>query len=178
MVPTKRDKGIPPPPRVGRDCCGLLCCCTATHFNPPSPWGEGRHRNGTPGGSPGISIHPPREGRDFFIFAGRLSQIVISIHPPRKGRDSASGLGPDQTIHFNPPSPQGEGLQREWANAVIVGRFQSTLPARGGTCGTPGFEGVFAKFQSTLPVWGGTLAMQARCPAGLISIHSPRGGRD
>ena len=59
-----------------------------------------------------------------------------------------------------------------------TGRFQSTLPVRGGTCGTPGFEGVFAKFQSTLPVGGGTLAMQARCPAGLISIHSPRGGRD
>ena len=54
--------------------------------------------------------------------------------------------------------------------------FQSTLPVWGGTCGTPGFEGVFAKFQSTLPVGGGTLAMQARCPAGLISIHSPRVG--
>ena len=149
---------------------------------------------------PGISIHPPRGGRDLRVWPRYRPRPHFNPPSPcgerpfffrRASRNPQfqstlpvwGGTWPwlrvwHTVTDFNPPSPQGEGLQREWANAVIVGRFQSTLPARGGTCGTPGFEGVFAKFQSTLPVWGGTLAMQARCPAGLISIHSPRGGRD
>ena len=59
--------------------------------------------------------------------------VIISIHPPHEGRDLT---------------------WEHWEE--FCGEFQSTLPVRGGTCGTPGFEGVFAKFQSTLPVGGGT----------------------
>ncbi len=34
----------------------------------------------------GISIHPPREGRDLINCTLR-TDITISIHPPREGRD-------------------------------------------------------------------------------------------
>ena len=34
----------------------------------------------------GISIHPPREGRDAEFIGGELL-LDISIHPPREGRD-------------------------------------------------------------------------------------------
>ena len=75
------------PPRGGRDppCClcspGTTlfqstlpvgggtpgrCPCPArpSHFNPPSPWGEGLSRPGVVTEAVLISIHPPRGGRD------------------------------------------------------------------------------------------------------------------
>ena len=56
----------------------------------------------------------------------------ISIHPPRKGRDALRAGIAESVRNFNPPSPQGEGLTSKIVPDTAT-RFQSTLPARGGT---------------------------------------------
>ena len=79
----------------------------------------------------GISIHPPRAGRDVIVI-NKGDLIMISIHPPRAGRDTSwylinssrpqfqstrpvrGGTGTELTkraaiFHFNPPAPCGAG---------------------------------------------------------------------
>ena len=103
----------------------------------------------------------------------------ISIHPPRVGRDQDHyGQSSHGGRNFNPPSPCGEGQ----ASALVLTNgplFQSTLPVWGGTqidainaqrdanfnppspCGEGPAgatnEACGSVFQSTLPVWGGTV---------------------
>ena len=124
------------------------------NFNPPSPCGEGRFRRGAHRVAVGISIHPPRVGRDWAaqmlpfpdttfqstlpVWGGTCCTILISLFFP----------------DFNPPSPCGEGLV-PWHVAD-------------GNC----------KFQSTLPVWGGTSRSRWQPARDSISIHPPRVGRD
>ena len=56
----------------------------------------------------------------------------ISIHPPRVGRDGSFLKYWVTHLHFNPPSPCGEGHHRtHWV--YRHNRFQSTLPVWGGT---------------------------------------------
>ena len=57
------------------------------YFNPPAPCGAGPVPPGTDSPSGGISIHPPRAGRDS-ITTDNGPEFLISIHPPRAGRDS------------------------------------------------------------------------------------------
>ena len=80
--------------------------------------------------------------------------LLISIHSPRMGRDP-----PHRKLHFRPNI------------------FQSTLPAWGETLHRLYYNNN-PEFQSTLPAWGET----GRCFPSLlcvvISIHSPRMGRD
>ena len=101
-----------------------------------------------------ISIHPPREGRDFCDGLTH-EQIAISIHPPREGRD--------------PPCPP---LLEAGAG------FQSTRPVRGGTGAFPVEKILDNGFQSTRPVRGGTEQVGTKRPSSFISIHPPREGRD
>ena len=100
-----------------------------------------------------ISIHPPRGGRDE-VCQSKGSKAVISIHPPRGGRDIPTIDVSMVMVDFNPPSPWGEGR---------FGRRRCNIRCQ---------------FQSTLPVGGGTGPGGRRGPAGAISIHPPRGGRD
>ena len=57
----------------------------------------------------GISIHPPRVGRDTLTYPATDNNIMISIHPPRVGRDILLLLSELGSGYFNPPSPCGEG---------------------------------------------------------------------
>ena len=127
------------------------------------------------------------------------SGAEISIHSPRMGRDNTSAPQAAHGGDFNPLSPHGERLGRAFkicpdglisihsprmgrdipccAAVLILFVFQSTLPAWGETrrlqcC----FQAL--KFQSTLPAWGETRAPRIDFPAIVISIHSPRMGRD
>ena len=101
-----------------------------------------------------ISIHPPRTGWD----GGgglRCDGVVISIHPPRTGWDDRGMKQKAVAENFNPPTPHGVGRDDERRRAIAgnfnpptphgVGQaftssqkgrkgFQSTHPARGGTC--------------------------------------------
>ena len=105
------------------------------------------------------------------------SQIwTISIHSPRKGRDVQHDVAGLERGDFNPLSPQRERrpVSPSFSSSTV---FQSTLPAKGETV-TISIEQFEKLFQSTLPAKGETKAYAALYPLTLISIHSPRKGRD
>ena len=101
----------------------------------------------------GISIHPPRAGRDDDVkYAGCFTDI--SIHPPRAGRDILDSI----------------------VNGVTE-EFQSTRPVRGGTriCDCRSTGGRI----SIHPPRAGRDKGKFYIPSdGVISIHPPRAGRD
>ena len=122
-------------------------------FNPPAPCGAGRLPGCIYLDKGGISIHPPRAGRDYY--SGSATQrIFISIHPPRAGRDERVSTSGEHFGDFNPPAPCGAGQLLTEYN-TLTGLFQSTRPVRGGTSAA-----IAAKTIIT------------------ISIHPPRAGRD
>ena len=123
-------------------------------FTPPSPCGEGPGKLAAGGVNGGISIHPPRVGRD----SGMLSLMYTSLPfqstlPVWGGTWAGSGAMP-QYSHFNPPSPCGEGLY----TILLAGKlyyFNPPSPCGEGRC-------VPMRFQNHI----------------CISIHPPRVGRD
>ena len=162
------------PPHAGRDRKVYHVYHGGEYFNPPSPCGEGqltlRHhhkprrfqstlpmRGGTESSkllaAPyQISIHPPHAGRDLAGLLKRLN-TSISIHPPHTGRDFFLCQLLLQSLHFNPPSPCGEGHSKK-RNKPQNNDFNPPSP-----CG----EG--PKYQ--YPV-----------SCRVISIHPPHAGRD
>jgi len=125
--------------------------------------------------------------------------VTISIHSPRAGRDLRHRRRGPYCRHFNPLSPCGERLAKTRQNGCKAA-FQSTLPVRGETRMQQSFLLVhinfnplspcgerhdtlndtidYVGFQSTLPVRGETRVGRACKIRRLISIHSPRAGRD
>ena len=148
------------PPRAGRDELFDLRFGVAMNFNPPAPCGAGHRdaprkivmlpfqstrpvRGGTLKPIPvsdvrGISIHPPRAGRDKALC--NLGVCVnISIHPPRAGRDTGFWYrSVTMTISIHPPRA-GRDLVCPCPISASH-RFQSTRPVRGGT-GAPNTGG-------------------------------------
>ena len=78
--------------------------------------------------------------------------------------------------YFNPLSPHGERPLQRWPPPAPP-KFQSTLPAWGETPRQP-WRRVRDLFQSTLPAWGETHELDDSNINIIISIHSPRMGRD
>ena len=115
-------------------------------------WGETRV-NKPKNRRKSISIHSPRVGRDVICCLVTL-KIGISIHSPRVGRDLTISYPRHTPCNFNPLSPCGERLSSSFVGGDI------------------------SLFQSTLPVWGETLSHFHQSISYLISIHSPRVGRD
>ena len=80
----------------------------------------------------GISIHPPRAGRD--ISRRMKSRFNSYFNPPAP---CGAGRGKDpralQMIYFNPPAPCGAGPGKIPACIKQRCLFQSTRPVRGGT---------------------------------------------
>ena len=101
-----------------------------------------------------ISIHAPREGRDFKT-SRKHNFISISIHAPREGRDVVS-----------------------LPIVLVLLIFQSTRPARGATATVLTEIGYIKAFQSTRPARGATLQGSSGRVQRQISIHAPREGRD
>ena len=93
-------------------------------------------------------------GRDPLPFMALSPLLWISIHSPRMGRDPTYKRGHTALSYFNPLSPHGE--RQSWS--VPLRRHR--------------------RFQSTLPAWGETQGFETDSGARLISIHSPRMGRD
>ena len=120
-----------------------------------------------------ISIYSPRPQ----IAGTGHSHSKISIHSPRAGRDCRYPNAPLITqISIHSPHTGRDRL----VNAPIVSPslFQSTLPAWGETTNSSNEAQIAQQFQSTLPAWGETLRTLHSCTHALISIHSPRMGRD
>ena len=167
-------------------------------FNPLSPHGERLGGNVSVSAHGTISIHSPRMGRDLLGKQYRLYNKYFNPLSPHGERLKKFGNFASQT-YFNPLSPHGERLAAHHGRNVRQ-RFQSTLPAWGETKSVEGNSPVHGKFQSTLPAWGETNAsslchgvpiFQSTLPAWgetvghgradvavIISIHSPRMGRD
>ena len=81
---------------------------------------------------PGISIHPPRVGRDLWAqYKTEIKDLFQSTLPVWGGTGRRYGAVV-RDFYFNPPSPCGEGLRHLF---LLVGPriFQSTLPVWGGT---------------------------------------------
>jgi len=79
----------------------------------------------------------------------------VSIHAPREGSDRFI-----------------------FGVSVVNLVFQSTLPARGATCGFVAILVQLTKFQSTLPARGATSAPSVLLIDADVSIHAPREGSD
>ena len=79
----------------------------------------------------------------------------ISIHPPRAGRDQVGAFANRENAEFQSTRPVRGGTFGPKAPAKKPKKFQSTRPVRGGT---PNMDVVLkpSKFQSTRPVRGGT----------------------
>ena len=122
-----------PPSPCGEGHLPFLNALDNIDFNPPSPCGEGHGYRFLVENQPGISIHPPRVGRDPEQSRDSCGGIDISIHPPRVGRDCRYHSGTLRPDHFNPPSPCGEGQIGGGFTCAKLGGFQSTLPVWGGT---------------------------------------------
>ena len=148
--------------------------------------------------APGISIHPPRAGRDvinsrnyirqtnfnppapcgagqYMMCDGRLI-IDISIHPPRAGRDKAINLiCGDCMISIHPPrAGRDAGL-----SITLRGRSHFNPPAPCGAGHPYGTEHYMGVFISIHPPRAGRDAVRwLRVHGRAISIHPPRAGRD
>ena len=92
------------------------------------------------------------------------------------GRDSSCPLPGPRTRYFNPLSPHGERL---WIGPTMcTGCYFNPLSPHGERRGHEARCSRPDQFQSTLPAWGETYRAGERVLTALISIHSPRMGRD
>ena len=124
-----------------------------TDFNPLSPHGE-RQRPGQWRGHRWHFNPLSPHGERLTVSTAPPQSSPISIHSPRMGRDPSGILAVYFMANFNPLSPHGER------------RFD------GNVCR------LFRVFQSTLPAWGETILDISLYKFDVISIHSPRMGRD
>ena len=140
-------------PRGGSDCHSFGRLCSASYFNPRSPWGERLALTTVFSRSAPFQSTLPVGGatRDKL---STLKDRVISIHAPRGGSDSKNRIRAADQQYFNPRSPWGERQPRRSA-LLISQAFQSTLPV-GGATGPATIQGLLRRFQSTLPVGGAT----------------------
>ena len=140
-------------PRMGRDAQITSGRPKRENFNPLSPHGERLCAVYCPVIDGLISIHSPRMGRDR---GGRYRQVrgrdfnPLSPHGERRGMGKPMPL----SFNFNPLSPHGE---RPYPRPPLSWRW---------------------RFQSTLPAWGETPLEGGGRMTTIISIHSPRMGRD
>ncbi len=184
-------------PRVGRDQKLIADMMRCDDFNPLSPRGERPPTAGSPCRTLKFQSTLPAWGETISIVC--CTEIVdISIHSPRVGRDGSWMAQRSSTANFNPLSPRGErlswhatpsrsqnfnplsprGERLRWASLCSTRRHFNPLSPRGERPNGLKFSSTAAKFQSTLPAWGETAALADGFLVALISIHSPRVGRD
>ena len=141
-------------PRMGRDGHGHGRCILPVNFNPRAPYGA-RHVAPT-GANVTVGFQSTRP-----VWGATYSRRYIQA--------AAS--------HFNPRAPYG-ARHKLLVNVRLRLEFQSTRPVWGATATLVAGGLTINGFQSTRPVWGATLPAQRAQPAGRISIHAPRMGRD
>ncbi len=122
-----------------------------------------------------ISIHPPHAGRD--CVPGRLIWSHLHFNPPSPCGEGLLGSAPVAGVDdFNPPSPCGEGLVPSDLVSLTTSDFNPPSPCGEGPVNSTGISPDF-KFQSTLPMRGGTQAPGRFCwPRRFQSTLPMRGG--
>ena len=147
-----------------------------------------------------ISIHAPREGRDWLLVLILCFLLYFNPRAPRGARRETKEICVQfQHISIHAPR-EGRDLPRS-ANHFAILPFQSTRPARGATSVSVSVGLPILIFQSTRPARGATstsvvivcrsMYFNPRAPRGarqrgagvlvglfVISIHAPREGRD
>ena len=126
-----------------------------SNFNPPAPCGAGHSRPLYLTVKLGISIHPPRAGRDkdSYTRQGRLA-IFQSTRPVRGGTSNTSDSSPNNQISIHPPRAGRDRIQHNLCHILL---WISIHPPRAG-------RDVRERFPD--------FDLQR------ISIHPPRAGRD
>ena len=145
------------------------------YFNPPAPCGAGLWAGRSFNHPKSFqSTRPVRGGTPIVSMSG--GHLGISIHPPRAGRDRLPVSVPGQVQDFNPPAPCGAG-HVSCSYQSTPDRFQSTRPVRGGTIGK--IMPPLKQAISIHPPRAGRDAVRwLRVHGRAISIHPPRAGRD
>ena len=162
-------------PRMGRDETISSISPSGWDFNPLSPHGE-RPDMASVAATAAISIHSPRMGRDAALRRYSLHAVTFQSTLPAWGETDELKAAQEELKDFNPLSPHGERPTQACDTRNTI-QFQSTLPAWGETTAILKPHAV-TPFQSTLPAWGETGAAPDLLAAVIISIHSPRMGRD
>ena len=136
----------------------------------------------------GFNPHAPRGARPAdLLSAVEPDTVPVSIRTPREGRDVIP-YKCTRTIRtntrFNPHAPRGArpGTLPDVSGRDKYNRFQSARPARGATLpmSPRGHTSAFG-FQSARPARGATRTEANKDgyePTGLVSIRTPREGRD
>ena len=172
------------------------------NFNPRTPRGVRQLSTPKVVQAIRISIHAPREGCDFCLFAQTAEGIMISIHAPREGCDSGQSVVCRCPCHFNPRTPRGVRLiyfrrlakamaarisihaPREGCDNIstetieVSNAFQSTHPARGATAWPPALRRCNHYFNPRTPRGVRRVYDGAGPRNDGISIHAPREGCD
>ena len=107
-----------------------------------------------------------------------LSELAISIHAPREGRDFDRLRDPLVKVPFQSTRPVRGATQQSKSHGYKYYKFQSTRPVRGATKSYTHADISSAAFQSTRPVRGATGEHSMIEGLSEISIHAPREGRD
>ena len=102
---------------------------------------------------------------------------TISIHAPRTGSDANTGATADSVTHFNPRSPHGERLPKNFS-CIRSTHFNPRSP-HGERQEQAFLRTASTAFQSTLPARGATPPISTpKLKTVSISIHAPRTGSD
>ena len=162
-------------PRMGRDAPSKSPVNAANEFQSTLPaWGE-TAQTGAFTAQFCISIHSPRMGRDS---PGHPRRICggISIHSPRMGRDLVYCKYTASMANFNPLSPHGERLRARFGQGVGV--YFNPLSPHGERL----LNAVHQLSLSVISIHSPRMGRDAPPPpsrsSATISIHSPRMGRD
>ena len=146
------------------------------YFNPRFPRGKRPPFPKTPCGRPGISIHASRGGSDLAAKNYPDGVAIISIHASRGGSDAPPNSKTTETdisIHAS----RG-GSDPHLFLAVLLVKFQSTLPAGEATRNWPPSTVSTANFNPRFPRGKRPNAILEDNGLNPISIHASRGGSD
>ena len=124
-----------------------------------------------------ISIHASRGGSD--ATKQDQAEIVwdISIHASRGGSDCGGALQSRPGQNFNPRFPRGKRLAARFSSGTTERNFNPRFP-RGKRLTLQMVPVLMGKFQSTLPAGEATYLMIHKPSCYMISIHASRGGSD
>ena len=148
-----------------------------SNFNPLAPCGA---RPSATGGTISLGVfQSTRPVRGETNQRRRKMATGIIFQSSRPARDETPEIDgrTDPARHFNPLARTGRDVEARCL-AWLAGEFQSTRPARGETSPRTPSRCFPTSFQSTRPARGETNKYIYKDGRILISIHSPRTGRD
>ncbi len=147
------------------------------NFNPLSPCGERLLVHCQEAGGASISIHSPRVGRDLHTAHYYINNALFQSTLPVWGETKPYIITGGKNYDFNPLSPCGERRNGIVIPSLIT--YFNPLSPCGERQQREGFiQGLSADFNPLSPCGERPLKPYENKPFEIISIHSPRVGRD